>query len=285
MNNKFNKVIVGLALECELYNRRFNRVLFSLYSNPNLDGIRALHDHLIVSNNHFDREVAFWLEPTLEQIPVKMDSISLVAELQRIEIELTSLLWQVDSGILRDINDWLNYIVNVGYSVEEGNWIHAKILMSQALQSSRTESVERIKSDPRLRYVIEALQMETLRCFEQIRRAPSKLKMPEERFDIILEVQGILIELMRKYYLDDIEKEARDIIRYPIQKLDTALRYLMQPGTKIEAADHEVDLASEHLEWQMNNISNPKTLDWAKKTLKRMKALSTQLPSKPDSSQ
>lgn len=283
MRDKFNKVIVGLALESELYNERFNRALFRLYSNPNLYEIRALHDRLIASDNHFDREVAFWLEPALEQIPVKIDSIELFARLHIMENGLFNLLRQVNPSLLRDLNDWLNYIINAGHSVEEESWIHAKILMSQALQSSKAESIERIKSDPRLRIVIEVLQMETLRCFEQVRRFPSRVELLEERLDAILEVQGILIELMRKYYLERVDNEAKELIRYPIQKLDAALRYLMQSDTKIEAANEETTLASEHLEWQMNSVSDPKTLEWAKAVHGRVKMLSAQFSSKPDS--
>lgn len=232
-----------------------------------------------------DREVAFWLEPALEQTPVKMDVTGLIIELRGIEMELSTLFGRVGLDMLQDINDWLNYIANAGHSVEDGEWLNAKILMSQALQSSRAESIEKIKANISLRYTLEVLQGETLKCFDQIKKTPSTLKILEERLNVIIELQGILIELMRKYYLEGFDSRAGDLIRYPIQKLDIAIQYLMRFNVKTERAGQEVSLASEHLEEMMKETSDRKTLELARKTYEMLKTLSTKPPLTPDHSQ
>lgn len=281
MNERLNKIIVGLALWAEIYNKRFNQTLFDLYSSPSLDGIKALYDRFINSNDHFDREVAFWLQPALEQTPLKIDLKNLVDEMKEMEFILFDLLWRVDAENQHDINDWLNYMTNATYSIQDGYWVDAKILMSQALQSSKKISVKGIKKDPRLRYEIELLQRETLRCFEQVKMFPFKLRISEERLDAILEVQEILIELMPKYFLGHPKKKVEDLISYPIQNFSAALRYLMRSDIKTERVSKEVGLASEHLKRQINNITDKKILEWARKIYERVKILSAQFSYDP----
>lgn len=214
-----------------------------------------------------------------------MDVTGLVIELRGIEMELSALLGRMGLNMLQDINDWLNYIANAGHSVEDGEWLNAKILMSQALQSSRAESIEKIKANISLRYTLEVLQGETLKCFDQIKKTPSTLKILEERLNVIIELQGILIELMRKYYLEGFDSRAGDLIHYPIQRLDIAIQYLMRFNVKTERAGQEVSLASEHLEEMMKETSDRKTLELARKTYEMLKTLSTKPPLTPDHSQ
>ena len=274
---KFNKVVAGLALVNEIYNRGFNQALFNLYSRPDIDRIRALHDRFIASDDHFDREVAFWLELALEQIPIKIDLTNLVVTMKEMEVLLFDLLWRVNAGSQRDLNDWLNFVANAAQSIQDGYWIDAKILTSQALESSRKESVEDVKRDPVLRRKIEVLQRGTLRCFEQVRRFPLRLRLPEERLDVIIEVQEILIQLVMRLYLERPEKEAVGLLTDPARKLNAALRYMMQ-SDEMEKAGDEIGLALQYLESRMNNVSNKKTLKWAIKIRDRIRTLSAQLP-------
>ena len=81
LNPKMNKVIVGLALINDFFNGRLNQTLLNLYSNSNITEIKALHERYIDSVNHFDREVAFWLELVLEKIPLKINFQDLIVEI------------------------------------------------------------------------------------------------------------------------------------------------------------------------------------------------------------
>lgn len=278
MDAKLYKAIIGLALENELYNRRFNKALTDLFSSPNPNKIKALYDRFITSENHFDRETAFWLELALEQKQAQIDVLNIVVRMQEIETMLFDLLWRVDPESQRDFNDWVNYVANASESIREGNWIDAKMFSSQAFQSSRKESINKSKIVTGLWSQIDFLQRETLNCFEEIKRAPSKLEILKERLDVFLEVQGILIELLQKYYFNRLEGKSGDVIARLIQQFNAAQRYLMQSNIKIDKANQTIKLASEYLREEIKNVTDRKIFEWLKGIEKRLEILATQLP-------
>lgn len=278
MDEKSCKVVVGLALENELYNGKLSQTLIDLFSRPNPRRIKALYDRLIVSENHLDRETAFWLEPALEQAQPKINTANLVVKMQEMEVLLFSLLWKVDSESQRDFNDWLNYIVNALESLRGGNWIDAKIFSSQAFQSSKRDSVNRNRRNPELTHQIDVLQRETLNCFEEMKEIPSKLEIPKERLEGLIEVQETLIELLQKCCLSRLEKESSGVVAYLIQRFSSAQRYLMRSDIKIDKAVQEISLASEFLRGQIEDTADAKLSEWLKRIEKRTKSLLTRHP-------
>ena len=273
MSDRLNKVVVGLALKNELYNKRLNQTLFDLYSRPEIDAIKDLHDRLISSNDHFDREVAFWLELALQQPPVQIDLQDVNAELTEMEVLLYDLVLRANSESQRSLNDWMNYIANVPQSIQDGNWIDAKILMSLAEQSSRKESIERIKRDPQLRYKIEVLQKETSRLFELTKRIPLRLVASEERLCAIEKILEVLIELLQRYNFERPQERLSDMICYSIQKLEASQRSLLRSNIKTDDAKNEIIIASKYLEQQMSVITNKNNLEWMKSLLEKIRVL------------
>jgi hypothetical protein len=273
LSDRLNKVVVGLALKNELYNKRLNQTLFDLYSRPEIDAIKDLHDRLISSNDHFDREVAFWLELALQQPPVQIDLQDVSVELTEMEVLLYDLVLRANSESQRNLNDWMNYIANVPQSIRDGNWIDAKILMSLAVQSSRKESIERIKRDPQLRYKIEVLQKETSRLFEVTKRIPLRLIASEERLCALEKILEVLIELLQRYNFERPQERLSDMIRYSIQKLEASQRSLMRSNIKTDDAKNEIIVASKYLEQQMSVITNINTLEWMKSLLEKIRVL------------
>jgi len=266
-------VVVGLALKNELYNKRLNQTLFDLYTSPEIDGIKDLHDCLISSNDHFDREVAFWLELALQQPPVQIDLQDVNTELTEMEVLLYDLVLHGNPESQPSLNDWMNYIANVPQSIRDGRGIDAKILMSLAVQCSRKESIERIKRNPRFKYKIEILQKETSRLFEVIKRIPLRLLASEERLDALEKLQDILIDLLQRYDFERPQEGVSDLLRYPIQKLEASQRYLMRSDVKTDTAKNEVLIASKYLEQQMNDIPNKINLEWMKRLLEKIQSL------------
>jgi hypothetical protein len=264
---------VGLALKNELYNKRLNKKLFDLYSRPEIEAIKDLHDRLISSNDHFDREVAFWLELALKQPPIQIDLHDINTELTEMEVLLYDLVLRADPESQRSLNEWMNYIANVPQSIRDGHGIDAKILMSLAVQNSRKESIERIKRDPRLRYKIEILQKETSRLFEVIKRIPLKLVASEERLVALEKLQEILIDLLQRYDFERPHEGVSDLIRYPLQKFEASQRCLMRSNVKIDNVKNEILIASKYLEQQMNNLHNKKNLEWMKRLLDKIQSL------------
>lgn len=273
MSARLNKVVVGLALKNELYNKRLNQTLFDIYTHPEIDAIKDLHDRLISSKDHCDREVAFLLELALQQPPAQIDLEDVNTELSEMEVLLYDLVLRVNSESQRSLNDWMNYIANVPQSIRDGRGIDAKILMSLAVQSSRNESVERIKSDSELMYKIEVLQKETSRLFDVIKRIPLRLVASEERLDALEKLQDILIALLQRYNSEHPQEGVKDLLRYPIQKLEASQRCLMGSDVKNDAAKNEVLIASKYLEQHMNDITDKNYLEWMKSLLEKIQSL------------
>ena len=273
MNNRFNKVVVGVALKNDMYNRGINQRLLDLYANPNHDAIKDLHDQLLASTNHFDREAAFWLSLALREAPLSLNLRDMIHELNEMEVMLYDLLWRVEAGSQLDLNNWMNYIANVPQSIQDGFAVDAKILMSLAVQSSRTEAIERIKGNPSLRYKIEILQQETTRLFDIIKKIPLKLVIPEERLDALVTLQDLLIDLLQRHRSERPGNEHNALFRYLIGKLEASERYLMQSNVKTDKATKEIALASDYLEDHMRNETDTQLFEWEKGVLERINDL------------
>lgn len=271
-DEKLRRIVVGLAVECEIYNRRMNRELLRLYSNPDLGEIKALYDRLIVSEDHRDREVAIWLGLAVDLPPVKIDFRDLITELQEMEFILFHLLRRVDEEAQRDLSDWMNYLANAAYSLRDGFWLDAKSDMNRAVESSRRESVERIKMNARLRYEISLLQAETLRRFEELKGLPLSLDIPEERIDLVMGIQETLLKLMRRHYLDDVGKDY-DLFPYVVQRLNSALRYALQRDLGIDRIRKEMELAMNYLREKGRMISEEESATLARETLREIERL------------
>jgi hypothetical protein len=277
-DDKLRRIIVGLALESEIYNRRTNTELHSLYLNPGLEVLRELHDRLVASDDPRDREVALWLSLAVEKPPLKVDLQDLVKELEEIEFILLNLLRRVDEAAQIDINGWMNYIINTAHGVRDGFWMDAKIDMNLALQSSKSESVERIKADPHFTYEIGLLQKETSRRFKEIGDYPVTLDIPERRLNLILGIQGVLLDLMGRIYMEQVREEV-ELLDYVAQRLNAALRYVLRRDIQLEKAEKEIKLASSYLEEKAKGISQEDTAALAEETQKRIKALSAMVKS------
>lgn len=256
MDDRFVRVIVGLALECALTNGRESQQLFSLYSNTDIERLKELHDHLISSNDHYDREVAIWLEPVLGLGPLRNNPRGLVTEIRMMEFILSRLYERSREG-REELNNWINFIANAAHSIEDGFWIDAKILLSRALQSSTDPSIERLKADPNINYEVEILQRATKSYFEEIKGYPLEIKIPVDRLDPILKVQEIMLDMMRVYFRE--EKDARDyMIEEPIKRMSSTVRSLMDDIKEIEDSKRELRLASRYLKTLLGESTDEK---------------------------
>lgn len=273
MDERLRKIIVGLALEGEFSYGRFNQTLFDLYSNPNLDGIRGFHDRLNNSMSRYDREVAIWLGLTLEQKPYYLDMKDLIVELQEMEYILYLMLQEVNDTSRKDLSDWMNYLANAAHSLDDGWYIDAKICMNLALESAMKGSIERLKQNITLADSINLLQMETLRRYKQIKELSFKLEIPEARLNVILEVQGMLIELMRRRHLKLFEGEIIEMVPPLLSRLSAALRYLMRPDVEVKKARDELVIASRIIEKWKERFSGDKTAEGIERLNQRITSL------------
>ncbi|MEM2126656.1 MAG: hypothetical protein QXH67_00335 [Candidatus Bathyarchaeia archaeon] len=251
MDYRFKRFIVGLALESSLVNRCPIQGLQELYLEPVSERVRELHDRLIISERHREREVAIWLEPALDMGPLRYDPTRIVGEMREMEFLLYLLIRRAGEA-QRDVNYWMDYISNAAQSLSDGFWIDAKIFLSRALQVSRRSTIEGLKMDPTLGYEVDILQKATLSYFREVLTYPITLEVPEERLDTLLEIQGIMLELMRIHYGEG-ERGSASSLR-PIHILSALIRRLLNPRFALEDAKADLKLALEYLEANLHEV-------------------------------
>lgn len=271
MDRRLAKITIGFALQSAIPHGRYTEALLALYSDPNLEKARMLHDELAMSHNHYDREVAIWLEALHEHCPSELDTKALATTMREMESVLYFLINQVGEA-QREVNDWMNYIANAAESLADGFWIDAKIFLSQALEISQSLAFEHLKSDPNLKRKLDILQRATAQYFVEIRTLPSKLAIPEDRLETIIAVQKVLLDLMQAYYQGRRE-ESDEVLGIAIRRLNATIRHLMNKDREIEATKQEMQLISEHLSEKKSKIVDERKRELVRDCGERMKEL------------
>jgi len=271
LDRKLAKITIGFALQSAIPHWRDTEALLALYSDPNLEKARILHDELAVSRNHCDREVAIWLQGLHEHGPSELDIKALMATMREMESILYFLINQVGEA-QREVNDWMNYIANSAESLADGFWIDAKIFLSHALEISQSMAIERLKSDLNLKRKLDILQRATAQYFAEIRTLPSKLAIPEDRLEVIMAVQKVLLDLMQAHYQGRHE-ENDEVLGIAIRRLNTTIRHLMTEDKEIETAKQEMQLISEYLNEKQNKIVDERRRELARECGERMEEL------------
>ncbi len=191
----------------------------------------------------------------------------LLLELREIEGLLCVPLRErdVDATLRQDLTELINCLVNAAYGLEGGWYVDAKIFLNSALECSKKESIEKLKKNPLYRNLIRLIQIEILRRYGQIRDLPSRLDISEQRTKIIIAVQEMLIEIMRKNYVQNVKKPVFDLAKYLTPKLMTSLRYLIRSDIPFEKALNEFTILCEFLKEQKGKLSDKMAEDLAQK--------------------
>ena len=258
MDKRFQKVVIGLALENELYKGREDRLLEELYEDPSADTITGIYRRFISSKDPREREIAFWLELGLSQEPMTFpDKIELLHRVREIETILYDILTRVGQNISQPLNDWLNYIANSGESINQGYWIDAKILMSCAVEASDETASKITLSDVKMRHDLGILRSETRQEFEELLEASFRLRIPERSLDKILAVQTLLLKMLRNQVIEGARPDS--ISRYLVEKLAKAEKLLIQENPEILKTEAEIEQALTYVERQSTLIQDDLT--------------------------
>ena len=249
MDAKLRRLTVGLAIESALDQGLDVVALKGLYSDPDEAGIRELHGRLITSGDHRDREVAIWLEPALGAEPLKSDPARLAGEMEFILLTLARRA----GAAQQEVNAWMNYVANAAQFIVDGFWIDAKILLSRALMSSGTPAVEALKADPSLLYEVDILQRATSAYFDELREYPVSISVSAGRIDAALDLQGIMIDLMRGGELGG--EEGRNV-KETVHGLSSALHHLMESREKPEKIRKELGVVASWINWFLPSIAD-----------------------------
>ena len=226
MVNTLVKIAVGRALENAIYNGQEIQHLTWLYSAPDVERVLELHDELISSNDHLERETAFFLQLGLDIGPLQGDPMGLAGEMREMEHLLYAYLNKYGRA-QRVMNDWLNYIANASQSIIDSYWTDAKILLSLAVQTSQDPTVEALKTNPELRYRVETLQGATASYFQELKGYPLKLMISDESAEAILMLQEPLLEMLQSPNIVEDKSEDEYAIKV-VRGSHTAIKYLME---------------------------------------------------------
>jgi len=242
LDKRLLRMAAGLALESALVSRMEAAPLAALYDEPDLARTIQLHDEMLGSLDHREREAAIWLETGLDLGPLRHDPRGLAEEMREMEVVLGALINRSEEA-LREVNDWMNLIANAYQFILDGYWIDAKIFLSRALRHSRSPSVESLRAQPQLSHEVGVLQRATESYFEELKSYPLKLQVDGDRLQRLLLVQEVMLELMRR--VRGPEEEAKSTGK-AVYRLSQAIRYLMGEGGHEEVC-RELRMASEYL--------------------------------------
>jgi hypothetical protein len=238
LDERHLRIAVGLALESAIVNHVESVPLVSLLYNPDEGRIVELHDRLMESELHEEREIAIWLQPAVPQSTIVTSPANLAAEMREMETLMFYLISRMGT-YQSDLNYWMNYIANAHQFLTDGLWIDAKLFLSRAVQASRAPSVEELKSSPSVGREIDIIQKATASYFEEVKGYPIKFQIPEERLDRIVAVQGIMLDMMQSYQGPG---KGNDATRGIIHELSSTIRHLMERDRTRDSLKQELTL-------------------------------------------
>jgi hypothetical protein len=152
-----------------------------------------------------------------------------------------------------EVNIWMNYVANAAQFIVDGFWMDAKILLSRALMSSEKPAVEALKADPDLLYEVDVLQRATSAYFDELRGYPVSISVPAERLDAALDLQGIMIDLMRG---GELGGEEKGNIKETVHGLSSALHHLMESRKTPEEIRRELSVVANRIDWFLPSITD-----------------------------
>jgi hypothetical protein len=270
------KIAIGLALKSELYHGRINTKLYDLYKNPDHGNVQKYYSFMIESDHHVDREVAFWLELAIPKPPERISLAAVIDVLRKMEVILYDLLVQANPNLLKDLNDWLNYLANIPHMLENNRGIEAKRLISQAFDSSRASTIEMLKNDPKIARKLQILQQETQHLYHQILRIPLKLVIPLEQREPVLTLQHQILELIR---IGMKPREHTTNYQYALQRLEHIQTQLMSPNAPHQLIKKELDQAINNLQQSYRHNELDKSSSQQRKIIQNLRVFSTSLES------
>jgi len=215
LNQKVAKFVVGSVLIDCVNNCQYDNSLFEiyeqlrrLYSSEEIDlqKVEQLHTELIRSTNENQRDLGFTLEPLIRFNPPARDWRDLAIEMLETEIDLFDLFYRLEISKEKkyeshDLLEWLNSIGSSVNYMRSLDWVNAKKYANRALVLSKSESNQKITGDEYLGEAIKIHQKDTKKYYVETIKHPVNVDYPEDRLDLILELQVILLELDEIYEL------------------------------------------------------------------------------------
>ncbi len=293
------KVVAGLALEFAYQESPENiSQLLPLWEDPELKAMEEIGKRLLESTEPKARTIGHILQqglgsPAEEPNPVAWRDLALdmyeclvilgshacsVGEMADKETDSTKKKSLINS--YQAFREWQTETSCAIRFLRDSNWTQAKIEIDEGYLSSTSTILDSFAAfNPNFREAIKHLREDMKKFRETALRYPSKLPFSEDRASIIARLQESLLALCEIGRTHESDLDVLDVVNYPIEKLGTAVRYLVN-GVEIEHANYEVGIASDHLKHKIKGTSGSVGRN-LKKISDDLEVIFSELPAKP----
>ncbi len=290
---------MGLALE-SAYNNSPGSVspLISLWEDPDVKLMEETSKRLLESSELETRTIGLILQQGLGKTTLEPDPIAwrdLALDLYGTQVNLIYRMSRVRemslqeneqakkntlTSIYQAFRQWQVGISNTISFLRESAWTKGKISIEEAFLNSTSATLDSLLAlNPTYKEGVKSLQEKTKKFREIVMEYPSKPPFPVERAATILRLQEQLFALHEIGRISESDKIVFDVVDYPIEKLETAIDYLVD-GEEIASANYEVGLASTHLKNRVKNVSGTVGAN-LRRIANAIEIIFSELPAKP----
>jgi hypothetical protein len=293
------KVVVGIALESAYQDspESVSRLL-SLWEAPGIETMKKVSKDLLESSKPGTRAIGHVLQQGLGGDVPEPDPIAwrdLALDLYSCELNLVSYMGRVAEMLQEEkdsvrkktlvsihdaFREWQKGISGAIGSLRRSDWTQAKIEIDNGYLRSGSSTLDSLVTlNPNYRGGIKLLREETKKVREILLGYPSNPPFPLERAATIARLQKPLLALYEIGRTHESDPIVSDAVTYPIEKLGTAVSYLID-GVEIASANYEVGIASDHLKDRVKEIPGSVGRN-LKKIADDLEMIFSELPAKP----
>ena len=294
------KVVVGLALQHAYYTSPESVIkLGPLLRNPDPENLERVSQELLGSMNPETRAIGLMLEQALDRALQDLDPIlwrDLALDMRESQVNLVDYMYRMGEfmheeddvekkEMLNCIYDgfqrWQASIGEATRHLRDENWTEAKIEIEEAYSLSQSDTFDSLVAlYSNYKGAIEIHRRDVRQYRDTIRSYPSKLSLPANRAATIVRVQELLLGLQELETQSEKDLKVSDTVSYPIEKLGTAVRYLLNADVEIAKANYEIGISNDHLKARVKTFAGPTGKKLSDITDK-LDILFSELPAKP----
>jgi len=294
------KVVVGLALQ-HAYDTSPESVtkLGLLWRNPDPKNIEQVSQELLGSMTPKTRAIGLMLEQALDKTVPDPDPIlwrDLALDMRESQVHLVDYMYRMGefmheeadvekkhmlNRIYDEFQRWQASVGEATRHLRDENWMEAKIEIEEAYSLSQSETFNSLVTlNSNYKGAIETQRRDVKKYRDTIRLYPSKMSLPANRVATIVRVQELLLGLQELQSQNEMDLKVLDAISYPIEKLGTAVRYLLNANVEVAAANYEIGISNDHLKDRVKAFAGPTRKNLSDIT-GQLDILFSELPAKP----
>src|SRR5438552_11876640 len=245
------------------------------------------------------RAIGLMLEQALDKTVPDPDPIlwrDLALDMRESQVHLVDYMYRMGEFMHEEADVEKKHILNRIYDefqrwqasvgeatrhLRDENWMEAKIEIEEAYSLSQSETFNSLVTlNSNYKGAIETQRRDVKKYRDTIRLYPSKMSLPANRVATIVRVQELLLGLQELQSQNEMDLKVLDAISYPIEKLGTAVRYLLNANVEVAAANYEIGISNDHLKDRVKAFAGPTRKNLSDIT-GQLDILFSELPAKP----